>query len=65
MKKNLKTLYKKWREISQEMLDDKFRGSLECGESNIREDFSGFEHFSKVITFERMIELERAYEANI
>ena len=58
---NLTKLYAEWRKVSQEMLDDGFQGSLDCGEQTVREDFSRFAELDYVIGFEKMLELERAY----
>lgn len=60
--KDLTKLYAEWRKVSQEMLDDGFKGSLDCGEQTVREDFSVFAELEEVISFEKMFELERAYK---
>ena len=60
--KDLTKLYAEWRKVSQEMLDDGFQGSLDCGEQTVREDFSKFAELEEVISFEKMFELERAYK---
>ena len=60
--KDLTKLYAEWRKVSQEMLDDGFQGSLDCGEQTVREDFSKFAELEEIISFEKMLDLERAYE---
>ena len=60
--KDLTKLYAEWKKVSQEMLDDGFQGSLDCGEQSVREDFSAFAELKETIGFEEMLELERAYE---
>ncbi|MNW32210.1 hypothetical protein D3C74_91490 [compost metagenome] len=60
---NLTTKYASWRKISEEMLEDGFTGSVDCGESVVREDFSRFAELNETISFEEMHELEKEYEA--
>ncbi|MCY9708139.1 hypothetical protein M5X00_29380 [Paenibacillus alvei] len=55
--------YVEWRKISEEMLKDGYSGSIDCGESVVREDFSSFAGLAEVISFDDMFELEREYEA--
>ncbi len=62
MKKNLSELYREWRLASEEMLEDGYTGSLDCGEQKVREDFSRFAELETEITFEQMFELEKEYE---
>lgn len=62
MKNNLMEQYKEWRLASEEMLEDGFTGSLDCGEQKVREDFSRFAELSEVISFEKMLELEKSFE---
>ena len=59
--KELKKLYAEWRKISEEMLEDGFKGSVDCGEASIREDFSNYAELSETISFEDMLELEKEY----
>lgn len=54
--------YCEWREVSEEMLEDGMNGSIDCGESSVREDFSNYAGLEEEITFEKMLELERRYE---
>ena len=63
MKKNLSELYREWRLASEEMLEDGYTGSLDCGEQKVREDFSRFAELETEITFEKMLELEKEYES--
>lgn len=58
----LTKVYKEWREVSEEMLKDGFTGSIDCGESAVRKDFSVFADLADVITFEAMKQLEGHYE---
>ena len=62
MEKNLSELYREWRLASEEMLEDGYTGSLDCGEQKVREDFSNFAELEEEITFEQMFELEKEYE---
>lgn len=56
---NLTSLYKEWRELQAELeLDGKY---IDCGESSVRSDFSAFAKLGEVISFEEMLELEKAY----
>lgn len=59
--KNLKGLYAEWRKVSEEMLEDGFKGSVDCGDKVVREDFSNYAELQKTITFEEMQELEKEY----
>lgn len=54
--------YCKWREVSEEMLNDGMNGSIDCGESSVREDFSNYAGLEEEITFEEMLELEKRYK---
>ena len=59
IEKGLKVLYKEWRELQSELEQDgKY---IDCGESSVRSDFSTFAELDEVISFEEMLELERAY----
>jgi len=60
--KNLKGIYAEWRKVSEEMLEDGFKGSVDSGEASVREDFSGYAGLTKTISFEQMWELEKEYE---
>jgi len=53
--------YKEWRKVSEEMLSDGFKGSIDCGESSVREDFSAYTKLPKVIGFKEMFAMEKAY----
>ena len=59
--KELKKVYAEWRKISEEMLKDGFKGSVDCGEASVREDFSNYAELSEIISFEDMLELEKEY----
>lgn len=59
--KELKKVYAEWRKISEEMLEDGFKGSLDCGDKAVREDFSNYAELQKTISFEEMLELEKEY----
>lgn len=59
--KNLKRIYAEWRKVSQEMLDDGFKGSVDCGDKAVREDFSNYAELKEVISFEEMEQLEKEY----
>lgn len=62
--KNLKGLYAEWRKVSEEMLEDGFKGSVDCGDAAVREDFSNYAELQKTLTFEEMQELEKEYNKN-
>ena len=59
--KNLKGLYAEWREASEQMLEEGFKGSVDCGNTAVREDFSAYAELQETITFEEMLELEKEY----
>ena len=59
--KNLKRLYVEWRKVSEEMLEEGFKGSVDCGDKAVREDFSGYAELPETISFEEMLELEKEY----
>lgn len=59
--KELKGIYAEWRKVSQEMLEEEFKGSVDCGEVSVREDFSNYAELQETITFEEMLELEKEY----
>lgn len=54
--------YCAWRKVSQAMLDDGMAGSLDCGVSAVREDFSNYAGLKEEISFEDMFELEKMYD---
>ena len=60
--KNLKELYKEWRELTEGLMEDFPNTSVDCGENRVREDFSGYAELGRVISFEEMRELEKEYE---
>ena len=51
--------YSEWKKISEQMLKDGHKGSLDCGEKSVREDFSKFAGLKEIITFKEMLKLER------
>ena len=53
--------YKAWRIISEEMLEDGFKGSIDCGVASVREDFSSYAELDNIISFEEMFILEKEY----
>lgn len=59
--KELKKAYAEWRKISEEMLEEGFKGSIDCGDKAVREDFSNYAELSETISFEDMLELEKEY----
>lgn len=59
--KNLKGIYAEWRKASQEMLEDGFKGSVDCGDKAVREDFSNYAELQEIISFEEMQTLEEEY----
>jgi len=59
--KNLKGIYAEWRKVSEEMLKEGFKGSVDCGDKAVREDFSNYAELSETISFEDMLELEKEY----
>ena len=62
--KELKKLYAEWRKISEEMLEDGFKGSVDCGDKAVREDFSNYAELQETISIEEMLELEKEYNKN-
>ena len=61
MKNTLMKQYREWREVTEGMLADGFRGTTDCGEKSAREDFTAYTELPEEITFEEMLELEKAY----
>ena len=61
--KKIQAIYAEWRKMSEEMLEDGYNGSIDCGERSAREDFSSFAVLEKEISFDEMLELEENYEA--
>ena len=59
--KELKKVYAEWRKVSEEMLEDGFKGSVDCGDKAVREDFSNYAELNEVISFEEMEKLEKEY----
>ena len=59
--KNLKELYKEWRELTEGLMEDFPNTSVDCGESRVREDFSAYAELKEIISFEEMWELEKEY----
>ena len=59
--KELKKLYAEWRKVSEEMLEDGFKGTTDCGDKSVREDFSAYAELPETISFEKMLELEKEY----
>jgi len=59
--KELKKLYAEWRKISEEMLEEGIKGSIDCGDKAVREDFSNYAELSETISFEDMLELEKEF----
>lgn len=53
--------YVGWRLLSEEMLNH-MSGSLDCGESKVRQDFSEYAGLKKEISFDEMYELEGLWE---
>ena len=64
MEKNLREMYKEWRETTEELNKTDFvQSPVDCGEGSARESFSAYAGLNKEITFEEMLELEKDYEA--
>ena len=59
--KNLKELYKEWRELTEGLMEDYPKTSVDCGETSVREDFSNYAELQETISFEDMLELEKEY----
>lgn len=59
--KELKKVYAEWRQVSEEMLEEGFKGSIDCGDKAVREDFSNYADLKEVISFEEMEKLEKEY----
>lgn len=62
--KELKKLYAEWRKVSEEMLEEGFKGSIDCGDKAVREDFSNYAELPETISFEEMEQLEKEYNKN-
>lgn len=62
--KELKKVYAEWRKVSEEMLEEGFKGSIDCGDKAVREDFSSYAELQEIISFEEMLELEEEYNKN-
>lgn len=62
--KNLKGIYAEWRKVSEEMLKEGFKGSIDCGDKAVREDFSAYAELQEIISFEEMEQLEKEYNKN-
>lgn len=60
--RKMEKTYKEWRETLQELLDEGNPGSSDCGEVQVRKDFSEYAGLDCEITFEKMLELEENYE---
>lgn len=54
--KDLDALYKEWLEVCDDLGQD-----TDCGDVNNRRDFSAYAELDEEISFEDMLELERAY----
>jgi hypothetical protein len=54
--KDLEVLYKEWREVCYDLGQD-----TDCVDVNNRRDFSAYAELDEEISFEVMLELERAY----
>lgn len=54
--KDLDALYKDWLEVCDDLGQD-----TDCGDVNNRRDFSAYAELDEEISFEDMLELERAY----
>lgn len=52
----LMNIYKEWRKVTEEL-----EGNTDCGLKAAREDFTAYAELENEITFEEMLELERAY----
>lgn len=61
MGRDLMAIYREWRKVSEGMLEDGMKGSVDCGELSVREDFSNYADLEEVISFEEMLKLERAF----
>ncbi len=61
--KNLTSVYKEWRTVTENDIEEGCGGTTDCGEKCVREDFSNYAKLETEITFEEMFELENNYEA--
>lgn len=59
--KDLKGIYKEWRELLEGLMEDYPKTSVDCGESGVREDFSEYAGLKETISFEEMFKLEKEY----
>ena len=59
--KDLKGIYKEWRELTEGLMEDFPNTSVDCGEGRVREDFSAYAELPETISFEEMFELEKEY----
>ena len=62
--KNLKELYKEWRELTEGLMENYPKTSIDCGKASAREDFSNYAELQETISFEDMLELEKEYNKN-
>lgn len=58
---DLTKVYAEWRKETEEQIADGMLGSTDCGEPVVREDFTFYAGLDEEITFEDMLELEKAY----
>lgn len=59
---NLMNKYIEWRKVSEQMLEDGFNGSIDCGESIVRDDFSQYAKLDSTISFDDMFAIELEYD---
>ncbi|MET3209939.1 UNVERIFIED_CONTAM: hypothetical protein ABIC26_002887 [Paenibacillus sp. PvR008] len=59
---NLMNKYSEWRKVSEQMLEDGFSGSVDCGESIVRDDFSQYAKLESTISFDDMFAIELEYD---
>ena len=60
--RNLQELYNEWRAEMEGFIAEGLKGTIDCGEKAVREDFTEWAGLKKEIEFDEMLELERNYK---
>ena len=64
-KNKLMTLYREWLQAGKEAENDNIPFYIDCGRSDVREDFSCYAGLQKEITFKDMLQLEERYKLEL
>lgn len=57
--KRIKQLYKEWRELTEGLIEEYPKTSINCGDAGVLEDFNSFARLN--IDFNTMLKLEQNY----